>query len=507
MSRESKIQYNPSLSVKQNAKKNGVSEAGIRYYIQANGIDRRYEQKSKVVNACKRYLKKHPGATKNEIHRELGYAVSTIRGYWDYITGKKELEHNQAKQQKQSSKYESILSNIPLNEIHQYLNNSNSTTRTLKINKGDELWSDVLKDIPNMLKQADETDVTQLREFLLEKPEMPMLFVASGGLSSFPAMLYGMNKGVGIALTPIQFSVLSDEAVKSSRIMLSSESGRNDDIKYASKRAAELNPGNTACTTTHDTPNNKLLNNLRGTSARVFLFQSAGKSGFTSIRGKFFKNALYLKAFAGIDILSSLIDVDLTPEHCFRYELNKDEGEPINLDKIEHFCVLYGGYGKPVADDFEGTMVESGIASVQVSDYRNFCHGRFMFPTNHTENTKEPRFNSNVAIVLLVSPREKNLVEQIRLNAIPSRTPVIIIETEHESAVGTLDLLIKSNVLIGYISEQCKKINPYSPPNYNAQDVDKRKPIYGVKFLGELQRNEKLHYLDSQDATQLATNY
>lgn len=117
----SKIKYNPSLSVRQNAKKNGVSEAGIRYYLQANGIDRRYEQKSKVVNACKRYLKKHPGATKNEIHRELGYAVSTIRGYWDYITGNKELEQSLSKIESRKQHYTTLLSQIPIEFIRHFL--------------------------------------------------------------------------------------------------------------------------------------------------------------------------------------------------------------------------------------------------------------------------------------------------------------------------------------------------------------------------------------------------
>mgnify|MGYP007037165519 CR=1 FL=1 len=38
--RESKIQYNPSLSVEENAKRNNVTEAAIRYYIKVNNIDR-----------------------------------------------------------------------------------------------------------------------------------------------------------------------------------------------------------------------------------------------------------------------------------------------------------------------------------------------------------------------------------------------------------------------------------------------------------------------------------
>ena len=58
------IKYNPKLSIKQNAKLNGLSgesgEERIRYYIRANGIDRRHAKKVVIVNAIRKYLKKHP---------------------------------------------------------------------------------------------------------------------------------------------------------------------------------------------------------------------------------------------------------------------------------------------------------------------------------------------------------------------------------------------------------------------------------------------------------------
>ena len=40
MARKSKIQYNPALSIEENAKKNKVSKEAIRYYIKTRGIDR-----------------------------------------------------------------------------------------------------------------------------------------------------------------------------------------------------------------------------------------------------------------------------------------------------------------------------------------------------------------------------------------------------------------------------------------------------------------------------------
>lgn len=101
--RESKIQYNPSLSVAQNAKRNGVSEAAIRYYIKVNSIDRRFDRTQNLIADCRKYLKKHPNATKTELHQKTGHSLSTIRIYWEHITTEKELMNfdNKKKQKRQ----------------------------------------------------------------------------------------------------------------------------------------------------------------------------------------------------------------------------------------------------------------------------------------------------------------------------------------------------------------------------------------------------------------------
>ena len=43
------IVYNPSHTIAQNAKNNGVSIATVRLYIKSNGIDRRYDEKLKFL--------------------------------------------------------------------------------------------------------------------------------------------------------------------------------------------------------------------------------------------------------------------------------------------------------------------------------------------------------------------------------------------------------------------------------------------------------------------------
>lgn len=98
MANESKIKYNPSLSVQENAKINGVSVAAIRYYIRTRGIDRRYDVKVKVLEGMQAYIEEHPEATKAELQRATGHSINTIRRYWEVLHGFETLPINKHKE-------------------------------------------------------------------------------------------------------------------------------------------------------------------------------------------------------------------------------------------------------------------------------------------------------------------------------------------------------------------------------------------------------------------------
>lgn len=129
MSRESRIQYNPSLSVKENAKQNGVTPAAIRYYIKVNGIDRRTERKQNVIDDCREYLRKHKKATWDEVQRKTGHSLSTIRKYRALILGGEELtdfdsEKSKRRQERQAAvkkRQFAYLDTIPKDVIVEYL--------------------------------------------------------------------------------------------------------------------------------------------------------------------------------------------------------------------------------------------------------------------------------------------------------------------------------------------------------------------------------------------------
>jgi len=94
------INYNPAVSVKENAIRNGVSEATIRYHIKTKSVDRRYERKLHIISQCRFYLQKSPNATRTELQKKTGYSLATIRKYWKYITTEEELidfDKNKAK--------------------------------------------------------------------------------------------------------------------------------------------------------------------------------------------------------------------------------------------------------------------------------------------------------------------------------------------------------------------------------------------------------------------------
>lgn len=126
------IRYNPKLSIEQNAKLNGLSgksgEERIRYYIRANGIDRRQSKKVEIVNAIRKYLKKHPDATKLGASKDLPYGINTIRKYWDIARGNGEIEQNKNKAskrerlaQEQERRRIEFLDSLPIEYIKEYL--------------------------------------------------------------------------------------------------------------------------------------------------------------------------------------------------------------------------------------------------------------------------------------------------------------------------------------------------------------------------------------------------
>lgn len=317
-----------------------------------------------------------------------------------------------------------------------------------------------------ILNWAKEQDISALARFLHDHPERNLICVGSGGSFSvcrYIAMMYSTGNGLGMATTPYSFYTLSEEVIKRSKILLVSTSGHNKDIVTLARYCLKINPEWTANLTSRDGTKNDLKVIISPSNS--FNFESDVSDGFISVNSVTANYLLALKAFKDLESIN-------IPSLTF-------ECGP--LKGIRHFMILYGGWGEPVALDLESKLVESGLATAAVSDFRNFCHGRFIFASNHCGHEKKDFVPDDCAVVLLTTARENKFSEAIK-SIIPDRCKVIKIFSAESGAEASVELLLKATALFGEYA-WANDINPLSPPNYGK--IDKRKPQQ-IPFIKEI---------------------
>ena len=335
------------------------------------------------------------------------------------------------------------------------------------------------KDIlPGILDAAQAADLSAIRSFLTSNHAEPFVAAGSGGSESaadFAALLYGARGGLSQAVSPYTLNSFSDEALKTCKILLFSKGGHNNDIVFAARRALDVNPEGAAalCFSSGDRNEARKLF-LKAGSDRCFCAPMPRSSeGFVSSGTSFSNFAVLTRIFQP--------DVDLEkfkalPEHPFTLCLN--DGTPMtpaDFDCVKGFFFLHGGWGRPVAKNLEGKIVETGIGTGCICDYRNYCHGRFIHTSNHLEDS---------AVVMFISPRERDIVRRTR-EYLPASTKLVLIETEHDAPEASLDLLIRATEFFHAICP-VYGLDPVSPRNPGR--IDKRKPMW-VPFMAEMKRN------------------
>lgn len=355
-----------------------------------------------------------------------------------------------------------------------------------------------IETIPSILEWGEKQDVSRMTRFFVQAPNVPMYLFASGGASSalhYAALLYESNKGMAKPLNPLMMASISDEVLKNSKIFIFSTSGGGVDTRYALQRALsakakeetkdtkpkkaktkkkkekeeklrnEKYNGLAVLSRDNDDDNYLIKTFIKQTGKENwFQYKWPGYKGFVSPVSGIAVMSLFYRAFTGKNDILSKLKVDLNPSSCFSYSPRK-EGNIPPLKDIKTFITLYGGWSEPVAYNFENTMIEGGLANVQLSNYRNYGHGRFIYLSNHFEDC---------AFVLFVTPREKEFIDYFIINAtfyeygmkevFPPNLPIIIVETEHDSPLATIDLVIKTKVLLGEIA-QAHGENPCNPQN------------------------------------------
>ena len=331
--------------------------------------------------------------------------------------------------------------------------------------------------LESILSQVAGADLAPLSDFLLSDPSEPLVAAGSGGCESvgdFLALLRGTRGGVASAVTPLTLHSLSDAALRSGKVVLFSAGGHNADAVFAAKRCLGANPAKTAGVFLHDGERNGAMKLFRKAGSRNGFVVPVHKSkdGFVSTGTAASYFAILTRVFQpDADILG----YSDRPSNPFTFCRN--DGSPMDpreLRGVRSFVILHGSWGRPVATNLEGKLVETGFSGAFLCDYRNFCHGRFIYVSNHLEDS---------AIVMLVSPREKYFAERTR-RFLPASAKLIIIETPSDAPEASLDLLLRGTDFFRTLCE-ATGANYLSPANPGK--IDKRIPI-SVPFKTELEK-------------------
>ena len=340
--------------------------------------------------------------------------------------------------------------------------------------------SDSSINLREIVSQAESADLTALRSFLFSNPGKPLVATGSGGAESvadFAALLYGARGGVGTAVSPYTLNSCSDAALRTSKVLLVSAGGHNNDIAFAARRCLEVNPDTASFTLSRSDRNEvRKLFHMEGSALSFDIPGPRPHDGFVSVGTPLQFFALLCKAFNPGGDLGKFAEM---PRNPFRLERN--DGSPLDLRElrgISSFVILHGSWGRPVALNLEGKLVESGLSTAMVTDFRNYCHGRFIYTSNHLEDS---------AVVMLVSPRERDIAERTR-KFLPAGTKLVIIETAEDSPEASFDLLVRST---GFFFDFCEATGTTNESPANPGRIDKRVPMW-VPFISEMKRNGPL---------------
>ena len=332
-----------------------------------------------------------------------------------------------------------------------------------------------------LLEQAMKADVNGLRQFLTRNPGQPLLATGSGGAESvadFAALLYGACGGVATAVSPYTLNSYSDAALKTAKLLLVSKGGHNNDIVFAAKRGLAVNPDGTASFTLSTGDRNEVRKAFaKAGSAQSFDIPGLKvHDGFVSTQTPVTYFALLCRAFdPGVD----LNKYKQVPTKPYRLVLNDDTAlAPTDFKGVRNFILLHGSWGRPVAANLEGKLVESGLCTACVADFRNYAHGRFILTSNHLEDS---------AIVMLVSPRERDIAVRTR-KFLPASAKLVLVETEADAPEASLDLLIRSSA---FFFDLCEATGTDWKIPANPGRIDKRQPMW-VPFVAGLKRDGPL---------------
>lgn len=288
-----------------------------------------------------------------------------------------------------------------------------------------------LEQVENTANWADSVDIKIIEQFVKESCDSPLIAIGSGGsfsVSVFASMLHEIFTGcLSKAVTPLQF--LQSPVPTGATVLIITAGGNNSDILSATEKilSSEQRSSLLLCMKKRSKAE-KLVRSKGAISLACFELPS-GKDGFLATNSLVASAGVIARAYTSLNG-----DVELCIRSCFK---NPVEGDPrwcplLPVIAPRRYCIaLYSRSSAPAAVDLESKLVEAGLGSVLLSDYRNFAHGRHNWIARKRKDSY---------IVAFGHPEEAAYLEKTA-KLIPADVPIVRMTTELTDVAGTLHLM------------------------------------------------------------------
>ncbi len=319
-------------------------------------------------------------------------------------------------------------------------------------------YAEELYDLAHSYLWAMTTSIDRLSRAIRSASSLPLFAVGSGGsftTAQFAAVVHRQyTSGFVAAMTPLE-AVTTPQTLRAAAVLLLSASGKNPDILGSFRRLVDREPRRlTVLCASIGSPLARLVSDQPFVDFCEFDLPS-GKDGFLATNSLFASAVLLLRAYASAysserplpDTFPALLGDELGP-HPFE-ELDRRcrplWGRPT-------LVVLYGPETYTAAVDLESKFTEAALGTTQLSDYRNFAHGRHHWLAKRGEQT---------AVLAIMSDSDRRLAEAM-LALLPAEIPVVRLTIPGRGAVACLSALARVFMVAGSAGK-ARQIDPGDP--------------------------------------------
>jgi hydroxymethylpyrimidine pyrophosphatase-like HAD family hydrolase/fructoselysine-6-P-deglycase FrlB-like protein len=287
---------------------------------------------------------------------------------------------------------------------------------------------------------------------------LPLISIGSGGsLTSahFAAFLHTLHTGkLAKAITPLEL-VSSPVTLQENAVLALTAGGRNPDILGCFEDLLRRDPALLGIVCARkETPIAQMA-----VASRIPLFDfelPAGKDGFLATNSLLATCVLlaraYRQAWLEEEALPPKLEELLHPGVTSADFFDDLKLRSTNLWQRETVLILHGYATQPAAIDLESKFTEAAIGHAQISDYRNFAHGRHHWLA---------RYGNATGVVALTTPSDRNMADKT-LRLLPEEVAVLRVDLGDDGIKGALTSITLALHLAGLAAE-ARGIDPGRP--------------------------------------------